>query len=289
MTKTTARDLLILIVFLVPVFTFADTFTSDGVDIYYTVEGEGEPVVLIHGFSASAQANFGTPGITSALASSFKVISIDNRGHGASGKPHDKSAYGIQMVEDVINLLDYLDIERSNVVGYSMGGLITQKLVTMYPERVIKAVSGGAGWAGEDSIPLGGAMDELADSLESGRGFGPLFIALAPVGQPAPSAEQIEAQNQFFLSTNDPLALAAAVRGFGQLNNIRGAELQANKVPILYVVGDLDPLKVDVGRAIGAISNAKAVTIPSSDHMTAIVHPLLLESIQSFLAESTQD
>tara|TARA_B110000908_G_C10136033_1_gene394505 strand:+ start:103 stop:966 length:864 start_codon:yes stop_codon:yes gene_type:complete len=286
MTKSTTPYLYILIISLFSPAAIADTFTSDGVEIFYNVQGEGEgdPVVLIHGFSSSAQGNFGAPGITAALATSFKVISIDNRGHGSSGKPHDRSAYGIQMVADVINLLDHLGIEKANVVGYSMGGLITHKLIMKYPERVIKAVSGGAGWEGEDALPL----DELAESLESGKGLGPLLVALAPVGQPTPTVEQIEAQNQIFLSVNDPLALAAVVRGFNQLTNISEAELRANEVPLLYVVGDLDPLKIDVGRAIGVISNAKVVTVPNTDHLTVINHPMLRDSIQAFLTEESR-
>lgn len=96
-----SRYLIITIYLCVPM-TFADTFNSDSVKIFYTVEGEGEgegePIVLIHGFASTAQRNFGAPGIAGALASSFKVISIDNRGHGSSGKPHDQSADGTQMV-----------------------------------------------------------------------------------------------------------------------------------------------------------------------------------------------
>ena len=287
MKRIISRYLIITIYLCVPM-TFADTFNSDSVKIFYTVEGEGEPIVLIHGFTSTAQRNFGAPGIAGALASSFKVISIDNRGHGSSGKPHDQSAYGTQMVEDVINLLNHLGIEKSNVVGYSMGAMIAHKLVTKYPERVIKAVSAGYGWAGEDPILLGGAIG-LADSLESGKGLGPLLVKLTPVGQPTPTAEEIETQNQFFLSANDPLALAAVVRGFDDLTNVSEAELRANKVPMLYVVGDLDPLKVEVGRAIGVISNAKVVTIANSDHITAINHPLLLDSIRSFLTQSSDD
>ena len=92
-------------------FVGADTFDSDGTEIYYTVQGEGTPIVLIHGFSASAATNFGAPGIIKGLASDFKVIALDCRGHGKSGKPHDPKKYGVQMIEDVINLLDHLEIE----------------------------------------------------------------------------------------------------------------------------------------------------------------------------------
>jgi pimeloyl-ACP methyl ester carboxylesterase len=126
-------------------YSLADTFYSVGVEIFFTAEGEGEAILLIHGFTASAISNFGAVGITRGLSSTHKVITLDNRGHGAGGKPHDSAAYGLQMVEDAINLLDHLNIERSHIVGYSMDGLITQKLLTLYPERVISAASEGVG------------------------------------------------------------------------------------------------------------------------------------------------
>ena len=188
----------------------------------------------------------------------------------------------MQMVDDVINLLDHLGIEKANIVGYSMGGIITQNLVINYPDRVLKAVSGGAGWSREET---GESMLELAESLEAGNGIAPLLIRLTPIGEEPPSAEEIAATNEFFTATNDALALAAVARGFQDLV-ISADRLAANEIPILYVVGDLDPLKLMVGEAIGVIGNARAVTIPGVNHTTAIPHPLLADSIRSFLIGS---
>ena len=64
-------------------------FDSNGVKIHYTVEGKGEPVILVHGFAANADANWRVPGITEALAKEYQVICLDNRGHGLSDKPHE--------------------------------------------------------------------------------------------------------------------------------------------------------------------------------------------------------
>src|SRR5579863_3555872 len=117
-------------------------FLSDGVKIRYIVEGEGEPVLLIHGFAANLQVQWG--GVIKDLAKDYKVVALDNRGHGRSGKPHEPEKYGIQMVEDAIRLLDHLNIDKAHVVGYSMGGFITNKLLTTHPERLITATLGGA-------------------------------------------------------------------------------------------------------------------------------------------------
>jgi len=97
------------------------TFDSNGVSIQYTVEGQGEPVVLIHGLHASTDINWRAPGIIKALAENYQVIAMDVRGHGHSGKPEQEEAYGMEMVEDVIRLLDHLKIKKAHVVGYSMG------------------------------------------------------------------------------------------------------------------------------------------------------------------------
>lgn len=273
-----------------PVFCFlalfslhasADTFDSDGTKIYYTVQGSGEPVVLIHGFLSTAAGNFGEFGIIDSLAESFEVVAIDNRGHGASSKPHEPDAYGDQMLVDVVNLLDHLGIDKANVVGYSMGGFIAQKLVMRYPERVIKAVIGGAGGTEAGSVL---EIDTLAQSLESGDGIGPLVVALAPPGQPKPTPEEIAAVNEQFVAPNDVLAAAAAVRGFPELFDVTETELRANDIPLLYLVGDLDPLKAGVDGIRTIVSDAQFETIPNADHMTAFASPEFIRSISDFLS-----
>src|SRR5881397_2402529 len=94
-------------------------FDSNGVKIRYTVEGQGEPVLLIHGFTADIEKQWGQPGVLKALAKDHRVIALDNRGHGKSGKPHDAKMYGKEMVEDAVRLLDHLKIAKAHVVGYS--------------------------------------------------------------------------------------------------------------------------------------------------------------------------
>jgi pimeloyl-ACP methyl ester carboxylesterase len=99
-------------------------FTSEGVRIRYVDVGRGEPVVLVHGFSSSLDANWRSLGIIEKLSKDFRVIALDCRGHGESDKPHDAASYGINMIEDVTRLLDHLAVRRAHIVGYSMGGAI---------------------------------------------------------------------------------------------------------------------------------------------------------------------
>ena len=147
-------------------------FDSRGVRIRYVDVGRGEPVVLIHGFSTSLDANWRQTKVIDALSRDFRVVALDVRGHGKSDKPHDPASYGVVVVEDVARLMDHLHIPRAHIVGYSMGGAITGKFITMHPDRVISAVFGGSaprlGWtpqAERDSI-------ELAESLEQAMACG---------------------------------------------------------------------------------------------------------------------
>jgi pimeloyl-ACP methyl ester carboxylesterase len=130
-------------------------FDSDGVRIRFTDQGQGPPVVLIHGFSASSDMNWGFPGVVEMLAKDFRVITLDNRGHGKSDKPVEVDDYGVNMVDDVQRLLDHLKIEKAHFVGYSMGGMMTMKLAAIAPQRMNSAVVGGMGWT-----PSGPAIDE---------------------------------------------------------------------------------------------------------------------------------
>jgi pimeloyl-ACP methyl ester carboxylesterase len=245
-------------------------FDSDGVKIRYLVEGQGEPLILIHGFSASAESNWVLPGVFNKLSEAFQVIAIDNRGHGKSDKPHDKAAYGTVMVDDVIRLMDHLDIEKAHVAGYSMGGFLTMKLIASHPDRLLSAIVGAAGWAAEgDDTSM---QEELAQSLEQGTGITPLLLALNPADAPPMSQQQIDMANNMVMAQNDPLALAAAIRGMVSLS-VSQKELEGNEVPTLAIIGSRDPLKAGVDAMTPHMQNLEVHLIEGADHMTALMNP----------------
>ena len=103
-------------------------FDSAGVRIHYIEQGAGEPVVLIHGYTVDLNEQWIATGVFPALASSYRVIALDARGHGLSDKPHERSAYGPEMGLDIVRLLDHLGIRRAHIVGYSMGAHIVAQL-----------------------------------------------------------------------------------------------------------------------------------------------------------------
>jgi pimeloyl-ACP methyl ester carboxylesterase len=261
------------------------SFNSNGVKIHYIVEGQGEPVLLIHGFTSSVQGQWVVPGIFKALAKDYQVIALDNRGHGMSDKPHDPNQYGMEMVEDAVRLLDHLKIDKAHVVGYSMGGMITCKLLVIHPDRLLSATLGGAGGLREGATPR--RYEVLAESLEQGKGFGPLIDALTPAGRPKPTEEQVQLINQRLEAANDTKALAAVVRGFKNLA-VSDDKLKANKVPTLALIGEIDPLKKGVDDLKDRLPNLKVVVLDGADHITAFMKPEFIKELKEFLDKHHQ-
>lgn len=152
-----------------------DTFLSNGVKISYVERGQGEPVILIHGWTSSGWINWTLPGTTGLLAKDHKVIVPDMPGHGRSDKPVREDAYGPELVEDVVRLMDHLKIGKAHIVGYSMGGIIAAKLIVRHPDRVLSGTLGGMGWLREGSWE----QKFFADHGKDGKPAGVCFRSLA--------------------------------------------------------------------------------------------------------------
>ena len=261
-------------------------FDSAGVKIRYVDVGRGEPVLLIHGFSSSLEANWGQTKIIDTLAKEFRVVALDVRGHGKSDKPHDAAKYGLNVVEDVTRLLDHLHIAKAHIVGYSMGGAITGKFVVLHPDRVITAVFGGS--APRVNWPAQAEKDarELAESLEQGHGMRPLILRLSPPNEPKPSDDAIEQQSKAIMGRNDPLALAAVQRG-NKEQAVSILEVRALKVPLLAVVGSADPIKAGVETLKTLKPDLKVVVIEGATHSGprgAPGRPEFVAAVRDFIA-----
>lgn len=258
-----------------------DFFDAEGVRLHYTDEGQGEPLILIHGFGANADMNWREPGITDALAQHYRVISIDNRGHGLSDKPYGAEHYGMEMVKDVARLMDHLEIDKAHIVGYSMGGFITMKFAIEYPGRCLTASPCGMGWD-EMTPELQTVMDNIVVALEKGEGFKPLLDFLEIEVEVGPLGGRI---GNFVVNTiNDQRALADVMRGFGAFAVTR-EELAANTVPMLSMVGTKDPLKKGVENMEGWVPRHEFLYLEGGDHLTALRNPLYVETLLAFLAK----
>ena len=255
------------------------SFDSNGVRIHYSDDGDGDTVVLLHGLLGNAQQWQGVA--TALLDAGYRVVAIDARGHGQSDKPLEAGQYGVAMVEDVGRLLDHLELNRVHLVGYSMGGLITNRFRAEHPERLMSATMGGFGWINAGS-PLADTTG-LADSL-AGSDLGPLLSALTP-GAPALPEQQRTAMSTAVFAANDPLVIAAVVRGFRDIDNHTAESLGANQVPTLALVGDQDALVRDVRAMKEVMANLEVEEIAGANHLTAQANPRFLERLLAFLSE----
>jgi pimeloyl-ACP methyl ester carboxylesterase len=248
------------------------TFDSEGVRIAFIDEGEGEPVLLIHGFASNVRANWIEPGWVSFLeARGFRVVAFDNRGHGESEKLYDRDLYGAPlMAEDARRLLDHLAIPRADVMGYSMGARIAAFLTIRHPERVRSAIF--AGLASRMIIGVGGA-EEIAKALEA--------PSAAAVTAPGPRAFRLFAEQ----TKSDLKALAACMRSARA--KITAEELGRIAAPVLVVAGEKDDVAGEVAPLVAAIPGARGVTLPGRNHMSAVGDKGYKAAVQGFLASSS--
>jgi len=243
-------------------------FSSDGVEIAYAIEGRGAPILLIHGFASNMQINWGGPGWIRLLAENgFRVIALDNRGHGASEKLYDPEAYtGPTMAEDARRLLDHLGIEQADVLGYSMGARIAAFLGLRHPERVRSAIFAGLGanmvYGVGDPKPIAAAL--LAEDASL-------------VADPNARAFRIFAD----VTKSDRRALAACI--MASRDRIPGHEIATFGRPVLVAVGTEDTVAGPAKPLVDAIPGAEALDIPGRDHMKAVGDRVFKNGVLSFL------
>ena len=245
------------------------SFSHDGVEIAFLDQGEGEPIVLVHGFASNKEVNWVAPGWVATLTGAGRrAIALDNRGHGASTKLYDPAAYHSRfMAEDVRALLDHLDLRRADVMGYSMGARITAYLALAHPDRVRSAVLGGLGGKLVDGV---GLPETLAEGLEA--------PSLAAVTDPTARTFRSFAEQ----TRSDLPALAACLRGSRQ--TLSRAEVERLAVPLLVAVGSKDVIAGSPQELAALIPGARALTIPNRDHMLAVGDKVFKAGVLDFLA-----
>jgi pimeloyl-ACP methyl ester carboxylesterase len=262
-------------------------FDSNGVKIRYVEQGTGEPVLLIHGYTRSIESNWVDPGVFQNLARDHHVIAFDLRGHGRSDKPHDPAAYGGEIVQDALRLLDHLGIKQAHFVGYSLGGAIVAKLVTTHPERFITATLGGHSGFRNWRPEFDENAKKTAAELESDVPFRSLVISMTPSDEPKLSDEEIRARSAALAAENDVKALAAYQRGGSRELNPTDAETAAIKIPVLGVMGSLDGGVRYMTQLQTLLPSVKVVIIEGATHAgnrSAVRRPEFVNAIHEFIA-----
>lgn len=257
--------------------------TKDSVKIHYIVLGKGTPVVLIHGYTGSAEGNWMANGVAAALAKNHMVVAIDCRNHGKSDKPQ---LNGPGKAEDVIEMMDYLKIQKAHFHGYSMGGAIVGRLLTMIPERMITAAFGGSGipevdpeWQAKvppDKQGRDPQEDEVSKRLRIHHAM--------DNGMTREEAEKLAATPPAARPAATP---AAATRPTGpQL------DLTKLNIPMLAINGEYDRPNAKTARLAREVKNFTNVVLPGKSHLTAIAAGYIpkeyIESLVKFINAKTQ-
>lgn len=249
-----------------------ERFSSDGVEIAFRQAGEGHPIMLVHGFASNSSINWVGPGWFDTLTDAgYRVIALDNRGHGASEKLYDPAAYPARvMAQDVRRLLDHLDIEQAAVMGYSMGARISAFLSMDAPERVSRVLFGGLGINMVRGI---GGSEEIADALRATdpatieSQTGKTFRAFADQ-----TGSDLEALATCILASRDPIS-EADVRSIAQ--------------PALVSIGTRDVVAGDGQALADLLPHGRFVPLDRRDHMNAVGDKAHKEAVLAFLAETS--
>lgn len=245
-------------------------FRSRGLRLAYHQEGKGVPVLLVHGFAATHQANWILSGWDIALTGAgFQVIIPDGVGHGESDKPHIADTYKLDlMAQDLIALLDYLGQEQVHIMGYSMGAMIALIATTLWPERFARVIAAGVG-------------ENLLHSQQDTQ----LVVEALLTENPADIRNTNAAAFRRFADSNHQdrqalsLCFAAARAPFpvNILSRIRN--------PVLVISGDADQIAGAPTPLAELIPGAKVELVLGCDHLTTVASPQYKKTVINFLRD----
>jgi len=257
---------------------------NQGVRIHYEVEGDGTPLVLLHGLSDICEI-WHISGWVESLKKEYRLILIDVRGHGDSDKPHDSEAYAMRLlVNDAVAVLDDLKISKAHFLGYSMGGWIGFGIAKYSPQRFHSLIIGGMhpyARSNEPSIKWVNVYRNTfaSDSLDASAKEALVKDWWGPTAAKMP---HWRAYAQRVLPATDWEALTALLskdwgHGFDDV-------LPTMTMPVLLFDGEADAFYPGVKECVKSIPNATFISFPGLDHADIIVRKdLVLPHITKFL------
>lgn len=222
----------------------------------YSWGDDADPTaLLVHGFASSTRDNWVNTGwVRDLLRAGYRVLAVDQRGHGASDKPHESRDYGLRaMARDVEAVLDTYLIDTAVYVGYSLGARVGWEVALDLTDRLERVILGGV----PDGIPLSRLdIDQARAYLTEG----------------VPVTDRVT-QNYIQLVErvpgNDPLALVAIAEGMRASGVSDPDPDNAPAQPILFATGSLDAV-IDGSKALAAACPAgRFFEIPGRHHFNA--------------------
>ncbi|WP_455479910.1 alpha/beta fold hydrolase [Bartonella sp. B23] len=244
-------------------------FEYNGLRFAYREEGQGTPILLIHGFGSSAWVNWYATGWFRTLTEArYRVIALDNRGHGDSAKSYDPSFYTPQaMAGDAVRLLQHLELSKAHVMGYSMGARISAFMALLYPTYVHSVIFGGLGIG---MVTGAGDWQPIAEAL--------LAEDISTITNPRGLMFRKFADQ----TKSDRRALAACVITSKQ--ELTASEVYKIKQPTLVAVGSLDEIGGAAEPLAALLPHGEALPIPDRDHMLAVGDKVYKKGVIDFLS-----
>ena len=247
-----------------------------GVPIWYETEGEGPPVVLLHGMMGRSDA-WRMEGYVDGLRNDHRLVLVDARGHGRSARPADPADYRLHChAADVLAVLDELGLVSAACCGFSMGAGTALRIAACAPERVDAVAALGAplwsvGFPDVERSEDEDDEDGWASRFEH-EGMAWVAADLEREGRPAWAR---------LVGRADPLAMAACDRGWYRVEAVP-RRLRDLTVPLLVAWGELE---MQGGEAGLLPERARLVVVPDEDHVGAFRRSdLLLPELRAFLA-----
>jgi 2-succinyl-6-hydroxy-2,4-cyclohexadiene-1-carboxylate synthase len=265
-------------------------FDAAGVRLHAELEGEGPPLLLLHGFTGSTRS---MESLAAGLRDRHRVIRLDLIGHGRSEAPRELAPYAMERcVDQVAAALDVLGVERVHVLGYSMGGRVALALAALRAEKLHSAILIGARAGIEEPSErekrrradeaLAARIEEEGVEAFVDRWMAlPLFASQRRLGTPVLAAARAQRL------ANRAHGLARSLRGMGA-----GAQpclhdrLEDVRIPVLLAVGAEDLKFGVIARNLSArLANSELALIPEAGHAAHIENPdAFLKAARGFLA-----
>jgi pimeloyl-ACP methyl ester carboxylesterase len=243
---------------------------GESVSLSYLDEGEGHPVLLVHGFASSKETNWlGTGWVRHLTRNGFRAIAFDLRGHGASEKFYRDEDYSLQlMAADAVGLIDALDLSPPHIVGYSLGARIAASLAIEYRSRISRVVLSGNGYA---MVEEPGSWEQVRSAL--------LAPSIGVVSDIRGRTYRAFAER----TGSDLAALAACLNCLRQRVDLNG--LRKIVSPVLVAVGTKDDVAGSGEKLAEIIPGARFLSIENRDHMSAVGDRTHIAGAIDFLRE----
>lgn len=247
-------------------------FTAGGVTLRYREVGDGDPIIFIHGYTATLES---MAGIAGALPPGHRNIALDLRGFGRSTKFGDAARFGQAMVDDVVQLMDHLKIQRAHLVGHSLGALVAANVTGRHPARVSSvALVAGPFWI-EPQIST--ESRRWIGDLEAGTGLTNFVAWLFP----AMNAQAAAMTNAGMMKSNDLPSLIASMRALPQLAM---AGLVKNGDKAIVIAGTADPLFPLSSEFAQRSPGSRLIEIAGANHLSVVTHAEAVKAIAAQLA-----